>query len=58
MASSPKIPEAQTPAKKPERQVEVAPEDIELGSGDMSDTSSGKRQLKRPRTAANTGLSV
>lgn len=58
MASSPNIPEAVTPAKKPERQVDVAPEDIVLGSGDNVDTSQGKRQLKRPRTATGTGLQV
>lgn len=58
MASSPDIPEAVTPAKKPERQVDVAPEDIVLGSGGDADTSQGKRQLKRPRTATGTGLQV
>lgn len=58
MASSPNIPEAKTPAAKPERVVDVAPEDIQLGTGDNGDTSKGKRQLKRPRTASGTGLSV
>lgn len=58
MSSSPDIPEAKVPAKKPERQVDVAPEDIQLGSQDDMDTSTGKRQLKRPRTAAGTGLNV
>lgn len=57
MASSPNIPEAKTPAKKPERQVDVAPEDIQLGSDDTS-TSEGKRKLKRPRSATGTGLQV
>lgn len=58
MASSPDIQQAQTPAAKPERVVDVAPEDIQLGTDESSDTSQGKRQLKRPRTAAGTGLSV
>lgn len=57
MASSPDIPEAKVPAKKPERQVDVAPEDIELGTSD-TDTTTGKRQLKRPRTVTGTGLNV
>lgn len=58
MASSPNIPEAKVPAKKPERNIEVAPEDIKLGTNSDTDTSTGKRQLKRPRSAAGTGLSV
>lgn len=58
MASTPKIPEAKTPAAKPERIVDVAPEDIKLGTDDSGDTSKGKRQLKRPRTATGTGLSI
>lgn len=55
MASTPDIPEAKIPAKKPERQVDVAPEDIQLGSDTGADTSQGKRQLRRPRSA--TGMS-
>lgn len=58
MASSPDIPVAKTPAAKPERTVDVAPEDIQLGSTDKTDTTKGKRQLKRPRSAAGTGLQV
>lgn len=60
MASTPDIPEAKIPAKKPERQIDVAPEDIKLGSEDTSmDTSQGKRQLRRPRSATGiTGLQV
>lgn len=58
MASSPDIPEAKTPARKPERKVDVAPEDIKLGTDSTTDTSTGKRQLKRPRSAAGTGLSL
>lgn len=58
MASTPDIPEAPTPAPKPERQVDVAPEDVQLGSTDDTGAASGKRQLKRPRSSAGTGLSV
>lgn len=58
MASSPSIPEAPIPAVKPERQVDIAPEDIALGGSQNLQTQEGKRQLKRPRSAAGTGLSV
>lgn len=58
MASTPKIPEAKTPARKPERTVDVEPEDIQLGQGEQADVASGKRQLKRPRAAAGSGLQV
>lgn len=58
MASSPDIPEAKVPAAKPERKIDVAPEDVQLGGADTGDTSSGKRQLKRPRSAVGTGLQV
>ena len=58
MASTPDIPEAKVAAKKPERKIDVAPEDIQLGTDSNSDTSIGKRQLKRPRSAAGTGLSL
>tara|TARA_R110000851_G_scaffold141109_2_gene278731 strand:+ start:234 stop:410 length:177 start_codon:yes stop_codon:yes gene_type:complete len=58
MASSPNIPAATLPAAKPERKVDVAPEDIKLGSSDGTDESQGKRQLKRPRSAAGTGLQL
>lgn len=58
MASSPNIPEVKTPAAKPERKVDIAPEDIQLGNKDESDTSLGKRQLKRPRSASGVGLQV
>lgn len=59
MASTPNIQQAELPAAKPERQVDVSPEDIVLGSGqDSSETSEGKRQLKRPRTAAGSGLQI
>lgn len=58
MASSPKIPEQKIPAKKPERRIDVAPEDVKIGTSDDGDTSKGKRQLKRPRSAEGTGLAV
>lgn len=58
MASSPDIPEAPVPAPKPERQVDVAPEDVQLGSSDDTGAESGKRQLKRPRSTGGTGLQV
>lgn len=59
MASTPDIPEAKPPAPKPERTVDVEPEDIQIGSADNANTASqGKRQLKRPRSAAGTGLQV
>lgn len=59
MASTPDIPEAVPPAPKPERKVDVEPEDVQIGASDSADTNSqGKRQLKRPRSAAGTGLQV
>lgn len=58
MASSPKVKEATLPAEKPERKVDIAPEDIQLGSGDDVDASKGKRKLTRPRSAAGTGLQL
>ncbi|CAM0031158.1 hypothetical protein VPHD530_0045 [Vibrio phage D530] len=57
MASSPDIPEAKVAAKKPERQVDVAPEDVKLGTDD-STPATGKKQLKRPRNVSGTGLSL
>lgn len=57
MASTPDIPEAKTPAKKPERQVDVAPEDVKLGTDTSTDTG-GKKKLKRPRNVSSTGLSL
>lgn len=59
MASSPDIPEASTPAAKPERKVDIAPEDIQLGAdSEETTTAQGKRQLTRPRTASSTGLQL
>lgn len=57
IASTPDIPEAKTPAKKPERQVDVAPEDVKLGTDTSTDTG-GKKKLKRPRNVSSTGLSL
>ena len=59
MSSKPKVPDAVIPAVKPERQVDIAPEDVVLGS-EEEDTSiaTGKRQLTRPRTASTTGLQL
>ncbi len=55
--SKPKAPEP--PAQRPERKVEIEPEDIQLGteSGDDSDPlrTKGKRSLLRPTGA--TGMS-
>jgi len=51
-----KTPKVATPAKRPERVVEVSPEDIELGSvADAATDSlkkSGKRSLSKPLGAA------
>lgn len=59
MASKPKIPAAVTPAARPERQVEVAPEDVQLGDANSQEaTSKGKRSLMRPSGASTTGLAV
>lgn len=58
MASQPKIPEAKTPAAKPERKIDVAPEDVQLGTSDSGSTDEGKRQLKRPRSAVGSGLQI
>lgn len=56
--SKPKIPAATTPAARPERQVDVEPEDVQLGdSASQATTTKGKRSLMRP-TGAGTGLAV
>lgn len=58
MASKPKIPKATTPAVRPERQVEVEPEDVQLGDEASQDTTKkGKRALMRP-SGTSTGLAV
>lgn len=60
--SKPKVPAYKPPAAKPERQVDVEPEDVQLGDEDsQSTTKKGKRSLMRPSGAAaggGTGLSV
>lgn len=62
--SKPKTPAYKPPAVKPERQVDVEPEDIQLGDEDSQEpTRRGKRALMRPTGAnagggAGTGLSV
>lgn len=58
LASKPKIPKAATPAVRPERQVEVEPEDVQLGDEEsQTTTKKGKRSLMRP-SGATTGLAV
>lgn len=59
MSSKPKTPKETFTAARPERVVDVQPEDVTLGDGD-ADTGAdmGKRQLTRPKSAAGTGLAV
>lgn len=60
----PKVPAYNPPAPAPERQVEVEPEDVQLGDGDSQDPNKkGKRSLMRPSgasagTSGGTGLAV
>lgn len=66
--SKPKIPAQATPAARPDRQVEIEPEDVQLGDQDSLDPNArkGKRALLRPSSvspvgigsAGGTGLSV
>lgn len=65
--SKPKIPAPANPAPRPDRQVDVAPEDVVLGDEASTDPNAkkGKRALMRPTTVApvttgggGTGLSV
>lgn len=60
--SKPKTPAYNPPAAKPDRQVDVEPEDVQLGDeASQSTTKKGKRALMRPSGAAaggGTGLSV
>lgn len=59
MASSPNIPEAPTPAPKPERMTDVSPEDIQLGGSEQTGQGQeGRRRLRRPRSSEGTGLQV
>lgn len=64
MGSKPKTPAYKPPAEKPERQVDVEVEDVQLGDEDSQNTTTkGKRSLMRPSgattgTSGGTGLSV
>lgn len=55
----PKVEPAPTPAKRPERIVEVTPEDVNLGSAVTQTVGSlrksGKRSLARPSGSGATG---
>ncbi|QHJ79513.1 MAG: hypothetical protein [Caudoviricetes sp.] len=58
MSSKPKIPKAVTPAASPTRQVDVQPEDVQLGDdASQTTTTKGKRSLMRP-SGTSTGLAV
>lgn len=58
MASKPKVPSTSTPAVRPDRQVDVEPEDVQLGDADsQTTTTKGKRSLMRP-SGTTTGLAV
>lgn len=62
--SKPKVPAYNPPAVKPERQVDVEPEDVQLGdTTDDPTKKKGKRALMRPTgvsatSGTPTGLSV
>lgn len=66
MGGKPKIPDAAPPpAARPERQVEVQPEDVQLGDADSQGSNlgknKGKRSLMRPTgtsAPATSGLAV
>lgn len=56
MGFAPDIPDPVTPAARPERKVDVTPDDIVLGSKDITPPSEkGKKQLTRPRGNTPTG---
>lgn len=59
MGGKPSIPTYTPPAAKPERQVDVEVEDVQLGDTQSQDPTQrkGKRSLMRP-TGAGTGLAV
>lgn len=59
MGGKPSIPEYTPPAAKPERQVDVEVEDVQLGDTQSQDPTQrkGKRALMRP-TGAGAGLAV
>lgn len=60
----PKVPAYNPPAAMPDRQVDVQPEDVQLGDEASQDsTKKGKRALMRPSgastgTGGGTGLAV
>lgn len=57
--SKPKTPAYNPPAVRPDRQVDVEPEDVQLGDADSQvSTTKGKRALMRPSGATSTGLAV
>lgn len=57
--SKPKTPAYNPPAARPDRQVDVEPEDVQLGDADSQvSTTKGKRGLMRPSGATSTGLAV
>ncbi|AWD90706.1 hypothetical protein [Pseudomonas phage Achelous] len=60
MSSKPKTPKETFTAERPERTVDVQPEDVTLGDGDTdTGASTGKRKLVRPAAStAGTGLAV
>lgn len=67
LGGKPKVPAVVTPAARPERKVEVQPEDIQMGDAASNDPArKGKRALMRPSsvspvgvgTTGGTGLSV
>jgi len=57
LGGSPSVPQ---PAKRPEREVEVEAEDIQLGSEDpVEDTKmTGKRSLIKPAGSPASGLNI
>lgn len=57
--SKPKVPAYTPPAAKPERQVDVQPEDVQLGDAASQDMNAkkGKRALMRP-SGAMSGASA
>lgn len=59
MSSKPKTADPVVVASRPERVVDVQPEDVQLGDGsDATGADQGKRQLVRPKATAGTGLAV
>jgi len=55
------IPQAPTPARRPERIVDTGPEDIQLGDAPTEPSpikKQGKRSLTRPSGATKAGLNI